>query len=100
VLKIKRTNIAERLYRVVGAGIYRDSVLTGQPVPIRQPLLNGHVLGSDSVVNAVYRGKIWWFWGDTFNPAQSVGNYQVPGATSLLPAAGPREGSIRSAAST
>jgi hypothetical protein len=88
VLKIKRKNIAERLYRVTGAGIYRDSVLTGQAAPIRQPILNARVLGSDSVVNAVYRGKIWWFWGDTFHPAHSVGNYQVPGATSLLPAAG------------
>jgi hypothetical protein len=88
VLKINRKNIAERLYRVTGAGIYRDSVLTGQPAPIRQPIMNARVFGSDSVVNAVYRGKIWWFWGDTFNPAHSVGNYQVPGATSLLPAAG------------
>jgi hypothetical protein len=88
VLKIKRKNIAERLYRVIGAGIYRDSVLTGQPVPIREPLLNARVLGSDSVINAIYRGRIWWFWGDTFHPAQPSGNYQVPGATSLLPAAG------------
>jgi hypothetical protein len=88
VLKIKRKNIAERLYRVVGAGIYRDSVLTGQAVPIREPLLNARVLGSDSVINAIYRGKIWWFWGDTFNPTHPVGNYQVPGATSLLPSAG------------
>ncbi len=88
VLKIKRKNIAERLYRVIGAGIYRDSVLTGQPAPIREPILNARVLGSDSVINAIYRGKIWWFWGDTFHPAQPVGNYQVPGATSLLPAAG------------
>jgi len=41
VLKIKRVNIAERLYRMTGAGIYRDSILTGQPVPLKQPLLNG-----------------------------------------------------------
>ncbi|MFH1269370.1 MAG: hypothetical protein ABIK89_26880, partial [Planctomycetota bacterium] len=39
-LKITRINIAERLYRVTGAGIYRDSVLTGHPVPIRRPVLN------------------------------------------------------------
>jgi hypothetical protein len=88
VLKIKRKNIAERLYRVIGAGIYRDSVLTGQAVPIREPILNAKVLGSDSVINAIYRGKIWWFWGDTFYPAHPVGNYHVPGATSLLPGAG------------
>lgn len=88
VLKIKRRNIAERLYRITGAGIYRESVLTGQPVPIRQPVLNGLVFGSDSVVNAVYQGKVWWFWGDTLRPAYPLGNFQVPGATSRLPADG------------
>ena len=46
---IRRLNIARRLYRVTGGGIYRDSVLTGDPVPIREPLLNGQVLGQDSV---------------------------------------------------
>lgn len=39
VIKIKRVNIAERLYRITGAGIYRDSILTGQPIPLKQPLL-------------------------------------------------------------
>jgi hypothetical protein len=39
-LKIKRLNIAERLYRVTGEGIYRDTVLLGREAPILQPLLN------------------------------------------------------------
>jgi hypothetical protein len=84
-LKIRRVNIAERLYRVTGGGIYRDSVLIGVKPPIREPLLNGLVFGSDSVVNAVYNGKIHWFWGDTNKPSYPLGNFQVPGATSLLP---------------
>jgi hypothetical protein len=88
VLKIKRLNVAERLYRVTGAGIYRDSVLTGKRVAIRAPVLNGRVFGSDSVVNAVYQGKIHWFWGDTNQPAYPLGNFNVPGATSRLPADG------------
>jgi hypothetical protein len=87
-LKIRRLNIAERLYRVTGAGIYRDSVLLGRPAPIKAPLLNAQVFGSDSVVNAVYRGKIYWFWGDTNRPGYPLGNFNVPGATSLLPAEG------------
>ena len=87
-LKIRRINIAERLYRVTGGGIYRDSVLLGRDAPIRAPLLNARVLGSDSVVNAVYRGKIYWFWGDTNRPAYPLGNFNVPGATSLLPSEG------------
>jgi len=84
-VEIKRINVAERLYRATGAGIYRDSVLTGRQVPIRRPLLNGQVLGSDSVLNAVFRGKIYWFWGDTNRPGYPLGNFHVPGATSLLP---------------
>jgi len=85
---IRRLNIARRLYRVTGAGIYRDSVLTGDEVPIREPLLNSQVFGQDSVVNAVYQGKIYWFWGDTNRPDYPLGNFHVPGAISLLPGQG------------
>jgi hypothetical protein len=87
-IAIRRRNIAERLYRVTGAGIYRDSVLTGDQVPIREPLLNGRVVGQDSVVNAVYRGKVYWFWGDTNRPDYPLGNFHAPGATSELPGRG------------
>src|SRR5262249_43175040 len=85
-LKFRRLNLAERLYRVTGGGIYRDSVLLGRPTPIREPLLNAQVLGSDSVQNAVYRGRLYWFWGDTARPSYPLGNFHVPGATSRLPA--------------
>jgi hypothetical protein len=82
---IDRVNIAERLYRVIGAGIYRDSVLVGDKVPIREPILNAQVLGSDSVLNAVFRGKVHWFWGDTNRPGYPLGNFHSPTATSKLP---------------
>ncbi len=85
---IRRVNIARRLYRVTGAGIYRDSVITGDKVPIREPLLNARVLGQDSVVNAVFGGKIHWFWGDTNRPDYPLGNFHVPGAISELPGHG------------
>ncbi len=87
-LKIKRLNIAERLYRVTGAGIYADSVLSGEKAPIKEPLLNAQVLGSDSVLNAVYRGKLHWFWGDTNKLSYALGNFDTPGAVSTLPADG------------
>ena len=87
-LRITRKNIAERLYRVTGAGIYRDSLLVGDAVPLQHPVLNGRVFGSDSVVNAVFRGKIHWFWGDTNRPSYPLGNFHVPGATSRLPGDG------------
>ncbi len=84
-LKIRRVNIAQRLYRITGAGIYRDSVLLGEPTPIRQPVLNGLVIGSDSVINATFGGKLYWFWGDTNRPAYPLGNFHTTGATSPLP---------------
>jgi hypothetical protein len=94
VLKIKRLNIAERLYRVTGGGIYADSLLTGESVPLKQPALNAQVLGSDSVVNALYRGKVHWFWGDTNRPGYPLGNFHVPGAVSELPGKGGLAGTV------
>ncbi|MDQ3332116.1 MAG: hypothetical protein M3552_15935, partial [Planctomycetota bacterium] len=87
-LKIKRLNIAQRLYRVTGGDIYRDSVLLGHDVPIENPLLNAQVLGSDSVVNTVYKGQIRWFWGDTNQVKYPLGTFDVPGAISDLPSEG------------
>jgi hypothetical protein len=87
-IRLQRVNIAERLYRVTGAGIYRDSVLVGAPVPIRQPLLNGQVMGQDTVEVVPYRGKLYWFWGDTDRPSYPLGLFQTSGATSLLPGKG------------
>jgi len=39
-LKMKRLNIAERLYRITGEGIYSDSVKAGMATPIKNPVLN------------------------------------------------------------
>jgi hypothetical protein len=87
-IRIKRLNIARRIYRVTGGGIYRDTVLTGGESPIAQPVLNGQVLGQDSVVTALFGGKIRWFWGDTNRPGYPLGNFHVPGAISELPGRG------------
>jgi hypothetical protein len=87
-IEIKRVNIAERLYRMTGAGIYRDSVLVGDKVPVAEAVLNAQVLGSDSVLNAVFRGRVHWFWGDTNRPGYPLGNFHSPTATSKLPADG------------
>jgi hypothetical protein len=87
-LTVRRINLAERLYRVTGGSIYRDSILVGAKVPLKKPVLNGLVFGSDSVLNAAYRGRIYWFWGDTNRPAYPLGNFHVSGATSALPSQG------------
>jgi hypothetical protein len=87
-LKIQRTSIAERLYRVTGEGIYRDSVLVGAPVPLKQPVLNGQVMGQDGGLAIPYRGKLYWFWGDTARPSYPLGNFGTSGATSEWPGKG------------
>lgn len=87
-LRIKRINIAERLYRITGEGIYRDSVLLALKTPLKNPVINGLVVGQDSVLSAVYKGKVFWFWGDTTRVAYPLGNFYTSGATSLLPGKG------------
>jgi hypothetical protein len=87
-LELRRVNIAERLYRVTGAGIYRDSVLLGRPTPLRQPLLNGEVTGQDTVIMTPYRGRLYWFWGDTNRVTYPLGQFATSGAVSELPEKG------------
>jgi len=85
IIKLKRINVAERLYRSTGAGIYHDSYILGIQSPLKNPLLNGKVLGQDSNLSLIYNNKIFWIWGDTFKPAYPLGNFSVSGATSELP---------------
>ncbi|MEZ6059255.1 MAG: hypothetical protein R3C19_02725 [Planctomycetaceae bacterium] len=62
--------------------------MLGDDVPLKHPLLNAGVLGSDSVMSAVFQGRVYWFWGDTNRGSYPLGNFHVPGATSELPANG------------
>lgn len=83
--QMDRVNIAERLYRITGQGIYKDSVILGEPTPIAAPLLgNGKVMGQDTVQTIEYNGKLYWFWGDTNKPNHLLGNFRTTGATSEL----------------
>jgi hypothetical protein len=93
-IKIKRLNIAERIYRVTGQGIYRDTVLAGGTAPIRHPLLNAQVVGQDSVQAIPYHGKLYWFWGDTNRLSYPLGHFGMAGATSELPGNGGLDPSV------
>jgi hypothetical protein len=84
-IKIRRLNIAERLYRITGQGIYRDTVLLGRKPPIAAPLLNTEVTGQDGILNAIHRGKLYWFYGDTGRLSYALGNFSMTGATTVLP---------------
>src|SRR5207244_1497931 len=76
---------AQRLYRITGAGIYRDSVMVGRKPPIEQPLLNSQITGQDGILNAIYRGKLYWFYGDTLKLSYALGNFSMSGAVTELP---------------
>ena len=91
-VRVARTNVAERICRLTGGGIYRDSVLLGEPTPLRNPVLNGGVLGQDTAQAEVYRGRMMWFWGDTDRTGYPLGNFHTSGAVATLPEGGADRG--------
>ncbi len=93
-VSIKRLNLAERLYRITGGGIYNDSVVLKKVVPIKDPLLNAQVVGQDSAFAVPYQDKIYWFWGDTSRHSYPLGHFWMAGATSSLPNSGGLDPSV------
>ena len=87
-IELERINLAERLYRITGQGLYRDSLLLGRKTPLAEPHGSGRVAGQDSVQAAVYRDRLFWFWGDTNRLAYPLGLFRTAGATSSLPRQG------------
>lgn len=84
-VKVMRTQVAERMYRVTGQGIYADSQRLGKETPLPQPVLSADVVGQDSVQVAEYHGRLFWIWGDTNRPGYPLGNFHSTGAWSNLP---------------
>ncbi|MEQ9423518.1 MAG: hypothetical protein RJQ09_03800 [Cyclobacteriaceae bacterium] len=82
IIEMTRTQPAERLYRLTGLGIYKDSKLLGLETPVNHPNINAGVLGQDSQLGVPYNGKYIWIWGDTFLPPRYIGNFAVSAATS------------------
>jgi hypothetical protein len=89
---VNRTQLAQRVYRLTGAGLYGDSLRAGVALPPhvsrQHALLNAGVLGQDSVLSAVYKGRVRYFWGDTNRAAFPLGNFFSTGATSCVPVPG------------
>ena len=83
-IKITRRNIAERLCRLTGEGTYRDTILLGHKVPLPESSNPGKVAGQDSVHAVVYKGKVYWLWGDTQRMEYPLGLFRMAGATTPL----------------
>jgi hypothetical protein len=77
-VKVQRTNIAKRLGRITGGGLFAESQKLGRETDWRE----SGVLGCDSVQNAVHRGRLFWAWGDTTLARYPLGIFHMTSATS------------------
>lgn len=79
-VEVDRTSVARRLGRITGGGLFAESQRLGAD-PVGP---ESGVLGCDSVFTAVYRGRLYWFWGDTTLPNYPLGVFDGTGATTPL----------------
>lgn len=75
--------IAVRLYRLNGPGIFRDRVLLGQST---SQGVNADMMSQDGPMTAVYRGNLYWTFGDTNHQRADHSNYRGSAASSSLTA--------------
>lgn len=77
-IEVTRTIIAQRLGRLTGGGLFAESQKLGAELDWKE----SGVLGCDSVQNTIYRGKLFWFWGDTALANYPLGIFDCSSATS------------------
>ncbi len=82
-VEVRRTIVARRLGRATGAGLFAESQRLGAELDWRDPA-EGNVFGCDSVQNAVYRGRLFWAWGDTSVPRYPLGVFDMTSATTAI----------------
>jgi hypothetical protein len=79
-IEVTRTSIARRLGRITGAGLFAESQELGGEPAWRE----SGIVGSDSVQNAVHRGRLFWAWGDTSLSRYPLGIFDATGATTEI----------------
>ena len=79
-VEVTRTNIAKRLGRATGSGIFAESQKLGRELDWRDQGL----MGCDSVQNAVHRGKLFWAWGDSKLQQYPIGIFDMTSATTAV----------------
>lgn len=77
-VRLKRTLPAERLGRLTGSGLFAESQKIGE----HTDWLESGVVGCDSVQTAAWKGKLFWFWGDTNLFRYPLGIFRMLGAES------------------
>ena len=79
-VQVHRSNIARRLGRLTGGGLFAESQKLGGDLDWR----DSPILGSDSIQNAVHGGRLFWLWGDTNVPGYPLGVFDCSAATTAL----------------
>jgi hypothetical protein len=85
VVEMQRVNLAERLCRLTGEGLFRDSLLLGYRLSDFESNGRGAVAGQDSIQAVVYHQQLYWFWGDTARMNYPLGLFRTAGAVSSVP---------------
>ena len=80
-VEVERSIVARRLGRLTGSGLFAESQRLGESMDGRSET---GVLGCDSVLNAVHRGRLFWVWGDTTLAGYPLGIFDSTGATSAI----------------
>ena len=75
-VEVRRTSIARRLGRLTGAGLFAEAQRLGE----HGYAAESGLVGCDSVQNALHRGRLYWFWGDTTMPHYKLGLFHATGA--------------------
>jgi len=79
-VEVNRTIIARRLGRLTGGGLFAESQKLGGDLDWQE----SGALGCDSIQNAVYRGRLFWVWGDTTLANYPLGIFDCSGATTAV----------------
>ncbi len=79
-IEVTRTVPARCLGRITGGGLFAES----QKLDRDREWPESGVLGCDSVQNAVYRGRLYWLWGDTTLARYALGVYDSTSATTEI----------------
>ena len=85
VVPMRRINVAQRLYRMTGSGMYRESLLLGDKVPPIPEPGKVPVMGQDGGDMVLFKGRYHWLWGDTGITRFPLGIFQSVSAVSDPP---------------
>lgn len=76
-IEVERRNIAKRLGRLTGGGLFAES----QKLGIESPGSESGIFGCDSVLMANDGKDLFWLWGDTTLPGYPLGIFHSTAAT-------------------